>query len=215
MFESEQKIVSEQIRAFCLGHGIQLSDEIKWQPIPFSGEWGISMPIFPIAAQEARSGKHVNVPLRAQSIAEAICDYLGVPSGFSRVEAVRGYLNLYFETREYSHRVVETVLSQGENFGRGVHKDEQVMVEFSQPNTHKSFHVGHLRSAILGDAVCRILDFAGFDVVRSNYPGDMGLHVIKWMWNYMKHHAGENITTGRDRTNTFTCLAEMWVIIAI
>jgi arginyl-tRNA synthetase len=44
------------------------------------------------------------------------------------------------------------------------------MVEFSQPNTHKAFHVGHLRSAILGDIVARILEFAGYDVVRANYP---------------------------------------------
>jgi arginyl-tRNA synthetase len=191
MFEFEQETVSEQIRAYCLDLDIQPPDEIKWQPIPFSGEWGISLPIFPIAAQEARSGRPVDVPQRAQAIAEAICEFLGTPVGFIRVEAVRGYLNLYFETSEFSHRAVENVLSQGENFGRGAKKGEQVMVEFSQPNTHKSFHVGHLRSAILGDAVCRILDFAGYDVVRSNYPGDIGLHVIKWLWNYMKHHTGE------------------------
>ncbi len=65
------------------------------------------------------------------------------------------------------------------------------MVEYSQPNTHKAFHVGHLRSAILGDALARILEFSGFDVVRANYIGDIGLHVIKWLWNYMKFHAGE------------------------
>lgn len=191
MFEVEQKKVSEKIQAYCLENDLLLPDEIKWQPIPFNGEWGIAMPAFPIAAQEARSGKRFNVPERAQEIAENICEYLGKPDGFYRIEAVRGYLNLYFDTREYSHRVVETVLSQGVDFGRGAVKGEQVMVEFSQPNTHKSFHVGHLRSAILGDSVCRILDFAGYDVVRANYPGDMGLHVIKWLWNYMKFHQGE------------------------
>ncbi|MGE5222846.1 MAG: arginine--tRNA ligase, partial [Omnitrophica WOR_2 bacterium] len=51
--------------------------------------------------------------------------------------------------------------------------------------------VGHLRSAILGDVVARILEFAGYEVVRANYFGDIGLHVIKWLWNYMKYHAGE------------------------
>jgi len=111
--------------------------------------------------------------------------------GFSRVESAKGYLNLYFETGEFSRRVVEEVLAQNDDFGRGSNKNEQVMIEYSQPNTHKSFHVGHLRSAILGDSLCRILDFAGYDVIRSNYPGDMGLHVIKWLWNYMKHHRGE------------------------
>ena len=72
------------------------------------------------------------------------------------------------------------------------------MVEFSNPNTHKAFHVGHLRSAILGEALCRLLEFAGYDVVRANYPGDIGLHVIKWLWNYMNFHAGEK--PGEDIT---------------
>jgi arginyl-tRNA synthetase len=39
--------------------------------------------------------------------------------------------------------------------------------------------------------VCRILEFAGYDVVRANYYGDIGLHVIQWLWNYMKFHRGE------------------------
>ena len=69
------------------------------------------------------------------------------------------------------------------------------MVEFSQPNTHKAFHVGHLRSAILGDALARIIEFAGNEVVRANYPGDMGLHVIKWLWGYLKYHNGEEPET--------------------
>jgi len=64
-----------------------------------------------------------------------------------------------------------------------------------QPNTHKAFHVGHLRSAILGDALARIIEFAGYEVVRANYPGDMGLHVIKWLWAYLKYHAGEEPET--------------------
>ena len=191
MFQAELTTIEDQIQSYCQAHEIPFPAEIRWQPIPFSGEWGISLPIFPIAAQEARSGRKVNVPQRAQEIAELLAQHLGDMAGFSRVEAVRGYLNLYFETSEFSRRVVATVLEQGADFGRGLQKGEQVMVEFSQPNTHKSFHVGHLRSAILGDALCRILAFAGYDVIRSNYPGDMGLHVIKWLWNYINHHPGE------------------------
>lgn len=191
MFEVEQKTIADRILAYCQANLIPVPEEIKWQPIPFSGEWGISFPFFPLAAQEARQGAKVKVPQRAQEIAEGVAAYLGSMLGFSRVEAVRGYLNLYFETGEYSRRVVTTVLDQGSEFGHGADKGEQVMVEYSQPNTHKSFHVGHLRSAILGDALSRILAFAGYEVVRANYPGDMGLHVIKWLWNYMSRHLGE------------------------
>ena len=191
MFENAQQSITKLIQAYSTENEIPQLEEISWQPIPFSGEWGISTSFFQVAALEARSGKKVIVPQRAQEIAEGMAAYIGTPEGFSRIEAVRGYLNLYFETSDFSRQIVGNVLARGDEFGRGADKDEQVMVEYSQPNTHKSFHVGHLRSAILGDSLSRILDFAGYDVIRSNYPGDMGLHVIKWLWNYMKHHQGE------------------------
>jgi len=191
MFAIEQKIIEEEILAYFSRNELPIPTEISWQPIPFLGEWGISIPLFPVAAQEVRAGKKFKVPQRAQEIASELADALGTPPGFNRVEAVRGYLNLYFEASEFSRRVVRSVLERGDDFGRGESRKQQLMVEYSQPNTHKSFHVGHLRSAILGDSLSRILEFAGFDVVRANYPGDIGLHVIKWLWNYLTRHAGE------------------------
>ena len=191
MFEREQQAIEQQIREYLEQHDIPEPAEIQWNSIPFSGSWGISTPCFPLAAQEARSGKKVNVPQRAQEIASGLAEHMGTPAGFDRVEAVRGYLNLYFSSNDYSTRVVDLVLESGPDFGRHQPRGETVMVEYSNPNTHKAFHVGHLRSAILGESMARILDFAGYDVVRANYIGDMGLHVIKWLWNYMRSHMGE------------------------
>lgn len=191
MFKTEKKQVEETIREFLAEEGIPAPDSFQWKPIPFSGEWGISISFFKTAALEAQTGKEVNVPERASEIAQMVAGLISEGGEFSRVEAVQGYLNLYFAPDKYSRRVVDTVLREGEQFGKGEPKGEQLMVEFSQPNTHKAFHVGHLRSAILGDTVCRILEFAGFDVVRANYYGDIGLHVIQWLWNYMKFHPGE------------------------
>ena len=191
MFESEQQAIEQQIREYLRGQGIPDPNQIAWNSIPFSGSWGISTPCFPLAAQEARAGKKVNVPQRAQEIASGLAEYLGRPDGFNRVEAVKGYLNLYFSSSDYSKRVVDQVLQSGPDFGRNPPLGKTVMVEFSNPNTHKAFHVGHLRSAILGESLARILDFAGYEVVRANYVGDMGLHVIKWLWNYMRSHMGE------------------------
>jgi arginyl-tRNA synthetase len=191
MFEAEQKTIEEMIRTYCAGHDLP-EPVVSWNWIPFSGHWGIAMPFFQLASQEARQkGEKVNVNQRAQEIAEGIAAEIGVPAGFDRVEAVRGYLNLYFSSDEYARRVLDMVLEEGARFGSSPSVGERVMVEFSQPNTHKAFHVGHLRSAILGDIVARILEFAGYDVVRANYPGDIGLHVIKWLWCYMKYHHGE------------------------
>jgi arginyl-tRNA synthetase len=190
MFQTEQQAIEQKIKAFCTARGIPVA-ELEWKPIPFSGEWGFSTSFFATAALEARAGKKVVVPQRAQEIAELVRGELGNTTGISHMEAVKGYLNLYFNTSEYAGRVVEAVLEQKERFGSGPDTGQRIMVEFSQPNTHKAFHVGHLRSAILGDALARIIEFAGYAVVRANYPGDMGLHVIKWLWGYLKYHDGE------------------------
>jgi arginyl-tRNA synthetase len=151
-----------------------------------------------LAAQEARQGNKINVQLRAQELAASVATALGQPAGFEKLEAVKGYLNLYFSTEEYTRQVLDTVLSEGKEFGRSSKTGQRVMVEFSQPNTHKAFHVGHLRNVILGDSVCNILEFGGNEVVRTNYIGDIGLHVIKWLWDYQKFHAGQE--PGEDKT---------------
>ena len=190
MFSVEQNLIEQKLHAMCVQH--ELPDlNVVWSWIPFSGHWGISTSFFQTAAAEAKAGKKVIVPQRAQEIALLAAGTLAGTPGFEKIEAVKGYLNLYFSTAEFARRVIDTAISDAGSFGRGMSKHEQVMVEFSQPNTHKAFHVGHLRSAILGDTLALLLDFAGFDVIRANYPGDIGLHVIKWLWNYMTRHMGE------------------------
>jgi arginyl-tRNA synthetase len=191
MFQQEQQTVEDKIKAFCAENDIPFS-ELKWSPIPFSGEWGISTSFFQIASSESRMGKGRNIPVpqRAQQIAEQVKVYIGSIRGISHVESVKGYLNLYFSTAEYASRVVDTVLTQGGDFGRGASKGERLMVEYANINTHHSVHIGHARNAILGETLARIVQFAGFDTIRAAYPGDIGLGVITILWAYQKFHQG-------------------------
>jgi arginyl-tRNA synthetase len=62
---------------------------------------------------------------------------------------------------------------------------DTVMVEYSQPNTHKAFHVGHMRNVSLGDALVRLLRAAGHRVIAANYLGDVGAHIAKCLWWYL------------------------------
>jgi arginyl-tRNA synthetase len=190
MFEEERNAIEAQVRRFCSDRGIPLQD-LKWSPIPFTGEWGISTSFFAAAAGEARSGKAVKIPERAQEIAQEVKSILQSGDGISRVEATRGYLNLYFSTAEYARRVVDEVLAAGPAFGRGSPRQERVMVEFMQPNTHHSVHMGHFRNAVLGESLARLLEFSGFETIRASYPGDIGLGVITVLWVYDKFHRGE------------------------
>ncbi len=191
MFQQEQQLIEEKIKAYCAANDIALA-ELKWQAIPFSGEWGISTSFFQTAANEARAGKGkgIPVPQRAQEMAEQVKAEIGSVPGISHIEAVKGYLNLYFETSEFARRVVDEVLASRADFGRGAPKDERVMVEYAQPNTHHSFHIGHARTALLGESLARIVEFAGFDTIRASYPGDLGLGVITVLWAYNKFYKG-------------------------
>ena len=202
MFNQEQEQITKAILGILSQQKIPLGS-IEWNPIPFAGKWGISTSFFQIAAQWARQQRAegqtpLPVPQLAAQIASQVSEALRLPSGFQRIEAVNGYLNLYFDPLEFTRRVVDAVLEAGDRFGWGETKGKRILVEFSQPNTHKAFHVGHLRNVVLGDALCNILEAAGYDVIRANYINDTGLHVIKWLWNYQKFHAGEE--PGQDKT---------------
>ena len=192
MFEKEQQLIEQKIKAWCAAKDIALA-ELKWQPIPFSGEWGFATSFFQTAANQARAGKgdKLPVPQLAQAIAEQVKAEIGSVAGISHIEAVKGYLNIYFQTSDYARRVVDEVLMSKSDFGRGAAKGERVMVEYAQPNTHHSFHIGHARNTILGEALARLVEFAGFETIRASYPGDLGLSVITVMWMYDKFYKGQ------------------------
>ncbi|NPV40057.1 MAG: arginine--tRNA ligase [Anaerolineae bacterium] len=190
MFEKEQYLIQQQIVSILKQNGLP-EEPLKWTWIPFSGHWGIATSMFGTASAEAKSGKKVNVKERAAEIAVLVREKIELPSEFEKIEAVNGYVNLYFNSDTFARRAVDVVLEQGKDFGQGEPNGRTVMVEYSQPNTHKAFHVGHLRNMVLGSSICDIIEFAGSKVIRANYIGDIGLHVIKWLWNYMTYHNGE------------------------
>jgi len=194
MFENVKEEISQKIDQFCLENNLP-TGKVEFRTIPFSGEWGMAAPMFPLAA--ADPNKTGPVPQHAQLLAERLKEYLGLPEGFTRSEAVRGYLNLYFDTSLYARSIVSRICEDGLQFGSANPDGKTVMVEYSNPNTHKPLHVGHLRNVILGGSVCNILEASGKKVIRANYIGDIGLHVIKWMCNYEMYHAGEE--PGQDK----------------
>jgi arginyl-tRNA synthetase len=192
MFDNEQQLIEAKIKEFSIANDIALA-ELKWTAIPFSGEWGISTSFFQTAANEARAGKgnKVPVPQKAQEIAEQVKSQVGSVAGISHIEAVKGYLNIYFETSDYARRVVDEVFKSKDDFGRGKPKGERVMVEYAQPNMLHSFHIGHARNTILGEVLARLAEFAGFETIRASYPGDLGLGVITVLWIYDKFYKGQ------------------------
>lgn len=191
MFDKSLQAASESILEYLRQQELPLPDRVEWNPTPFSGEWGFGTPAsFKVAAAQARSSGGVNVPERAAELAQEIVSSLEF-AHFSRATAERGYVNLYVEPATYAETVLGEVMSLEADFGAGEAKTDRVMVEFAQPNTHHSFHIGHTRNAVLGEALARIVEFAGFETVRASYPGDVGLGVLKVVWIYDRFYHGQ------------------------
>ncbi len=123
-------------------------------------------------------------------IAKDIAETIVLPKGIEKAETTGGYINFFFDRKYFSKETIKKIIIDDKNYGKGSKKKEKVMVEYSQPNTHKSFHIGHLRNVCLGDSLSNIMEFSGYETVRSNYIGDVGAHVAKCIWGYMKFYDG-------------------------
>jgi arginyl-tRNA synthetase len=128
MFEKEQTLVKTQVSAILKEAGVP-DEPLKWTWIPFSAHWGIATSLFATASKEAKAGKPVNVKARATELAEMVKDKLQLPPEFEKVEAVNGYINLYFDSQIFAKQVVDRVLEQDKDFGRGEATGKNVMVE--------------------------------------------------------------------------------------
>ncbi len=98
-----------------------------------------------------------------------------------------GFIN-FFLSKEYLFNELNEVLKKKEAYGKNSGmKGKKVMVEFTDPNPFKEFHIGHLYSNIMGESLCRLFEAQGAEVRRVNYQGDVGLHVAKAIWGMQQH----------------------------
>ncbi len=102
---------------------------------------------------------------------------------FEKIEvAGPGFLNFKMAAK-YFAKVLLNAEKNKETFGLSkIGEGKKVMIEFGQPNTHKAFHVGHLKSAISGLSLVRLYEAIGYKVIKVNYYGDVGMHVAKATW---------------------------------
>ena len=124
-----------------------------------------------------------------------------------RVENKGPYLNFFVDKEKLIKEVLSKILTEKEKYGILKKKRGKVMIEFSQANTHKAFHIGHIRGTSLGESLARILEFTGHKVIRVNYQGDTGMHVAKWLWCYNKFHKNEKF----PRNNVENWIASIYV----
>ena len=111
-----------------------------------------------------------------RDVAQLIVDNLDL-DGIDKIEiAGPGFIN-FFMKNDSLQAYVSKILKDGDNFGRLDKKNLKVNVEFVSANPTGLLHVGTARGAAIGDSICRILDFAGYDVTREYYINDAGSQI--------------------------------------
>lgn len=111
--------------------------------------------------------------------------------GVEKIEiAGPGFINVTL-SRDFFAQEIETMLKQGGEYGKNTeYSGKTVMIEYTDPNVMKPFHIGHLMSNTIGEALSRIIERSGARVVRANYFSDLGLGIAKAVWG-MRSLVGE------------------------
>ena len=115
----------------------------------------------------------------------------------AKVQATGPYLNFWLQDG-YLSAVITESLNEAVGFTADP-QAERIMIEYSNANTHKEYHVGHLRNICYGDAVANILKANGCQVDKVSYINDFGIHAAKTLWEFKKNQAevGEGYVLGR------------------
>lgn len=120
-------------------------------------------------------------------IAKEIAEKLQADEVIKQAAPAGPYINMHLQSQGLGNLIADAVISGRYFTSKLSENSPKTMIEYSQPNTHKELHVGHMRNISLGNALVRILRYAGYDILSSTFPGDMGTHVAKCLW-YMKYH---------------------------
>jgi len=145
--------------------------------IPPNHEMGdYAFPCFILSKEKKKNPVNICEDLKEKIKSNKIID---------RIEAKGPYLNFFINKETFIQDIIKDSIKP--DFGKKKIK-KTGMIEFSQANTHKAFHIGHVRNTSLGESLARIAEWFGEKVIRANYEGDTGMHVAKWIWNYNKYH---------------------------
>lgn len=156
--------------------GVQGSIEILIPPNSQMGD--LSFGCF-IHAKEVQS----NPAEAAQSLAAKLQDR-NIPFVQS-VETVGPYVNFFLQGTALAQVAFERIGNDYGVWNKG--EGKRYLVEYACPNPMKAFHLGHLRNLVTGESVCRVLENVGYDVVRVNYQGDVGMHIAKSLYGIYAH----------------------------
>ncbi len=165
----------EEIESF-----IETPDDIKLSDFAF--------PCFRLAKTLSKSPK---------IIAEELQQSIEKPDFVKEIVAVNGYLNFFINNDIFAKEVLEQIKDKKENYGKtNIGNGKKIVIDYSSPNIAKPFHVGHLRSTVIGNALYNIYNALGYTSYGINYLGDWGTQFGKLIVAYKKWGVKEDVEKG-------------------
>ncbi|MEK7501401.1 MAG: arginine--tRNA ligase, partial [Patescibacteria group bacterium] len=124
--------------------------------------------------------------------------------------AGQGFINFKLKNEVFIKKVIE-ISNNGEEYGRSnIDIGKTILIEHTDPNTFKAFHIGHLMTNAIGESLSRLIDYCGAKTIRICYPSDIGLHIAKSVWAIQKH-LNEMPTDNAPIIERTTFLGKMYV----
>ncbi|HHW70540.1 MAG TPA: arginine--tRNA ligase [Clostridiales bacterium] len=120
-------------------------------------------------------------------IADELADILPKNKYIDRIESVSGYLNFFVNRDIFIEETVDRIMKEKDAYGSSnIGKGKNIVIDYSAPNIAKPFHIGHLRSTSIGNALYHIFKFAGYNCIGINHLGDWGTQFGKLIVAYKK-----------------------------
>ncbi|QZY56338.1 arginine--tRNA ligase [Crassaminicella profunda] len=157
--------------------GLTVEEILEMMEIPPNSQMGdFAFPCFKLAKIFRKA---------PNMIAKEIAESIEGNDLFEKVENMAAYVNFFIDKATFAKSVIEEVLEKKDQFGSSnLGEGRKVIVEFSSPNIAKPFHIGHIRSTVIGNAIYKLYDFLGYDTVTINHLGDYGTQFGKLIVAY-------------------------------
>ncbi len=177
----EKKKLAEQIAKITNLEASEIEKYIEVPPDCTMGDY--TFPCFRLAKELKKA---------PASIAEDIKQGFGkneivIPKNWlEKIEVVGGYLNFFLKKEEMLSRIMEKAITLGEDYGKSNEGNgKTILIDYSSPNIAKPFHIGHLRSTVIGNSLYKLYQFSGYHVVGINHLGDWGMGVCRIIAGYL------------------------------
>jgi len=141
-----------------------------------------------VACFELAKNKKISPLQMAAELATELQVVPNLKKYFSEIKALGPYLNFFIDSKYLASELIPKIRQKKEKFGSNhLSHSQRIMVEYSNGNTHKEYHIGHLRNIAYGDAIAKLLAVNGYRVIPVSYINDFGIHTAKTIWNWQRN----------------------------